>query len=132
MKNRFFAFLASAIIATGTVYAQDWAPAGDHIRTAWAEEVAPDNVHKEYPRPQMVRPEWKSLNGLWEYSITPKNVTVPEKFDGRILVPFAVESSLSGVGRTLTPDDALWYKTTFKVPSAWKGKRLMLNFEAVD
>ena len=132
MNNRLFAFLALAIMATGTVYAQDWAPAGDHIRTVWAEEVTPDNVHKEYPRPQMVRPEWKSLNGLWEYSITPKNVSVPEKFDGRILVPFAVESSLSGVGRTLTPDDALWYKTTFKVPSAWKGKRLMLNFEAVD
>lgn len=80
----------------------------------------------------MVRPEWKSLNGLWEYSITPKNVAVPERFDGQILVPFAVESSLSGVGRMLTPEDALWYKTTFRVPSAWKGKRLMLNFEAVD
>ena len=132
MNNRFFAFLALAIMATGTANAQDWAPAGDHIRTTWAEEVTPNNVHKEYPRPQMVRPEWKSLNGLWEYSITPKNVAVPEKFDGPILVPFAVESSLSGVGRTLTPDDALWYKTTFKVPSAWKGKRLMLNFEAVD
>jgi hypothetical protein len=67
----------------------------------------------------MVRPDWKSLNGLWEYSITPKNVAVPERFDGQILVPFAVESSLSGVGRTFTPEDALWYRTTFRVPSAW-------------
>lgn len=132
MKNCLCTALVLSLMTAGTVSAQSWAPAGDHIRTPWAEEVTPDNVHKEYPRPQMVRPEWKSLNGLWEYSITPKNAAVPEKFDGQILVPFAVESSLSGVGRMLTPEDALWYKTTFKVPSAWKGKRLMLNFEAVD
>ena len=132
MKNCLCTALVLSLMTAGTVSAQSWAPAGDHIRTPWAEEVTPENVHKEYPRPQMVRPEWKSLNGLWEYSITPKNAAVPEKFDGQILVPFAVESSLSGVGRMLTPEDALWYKTTFRVPSAWKGKRLMLNFEAVD
>lgn len=132
MKNCLCTALVLSLMTAGTVSAQSWAPAGDRIRTAWAEEVTPENVHKEYPRPQMVRPDWKSLNGLWEYSITPKNVAVPEKFDGQILVPFAVESSLSGVGRTFTPEDALWYRTTFRVPSAWKGKRLLLNFEAVD
>ena len=132
MKNCLCTALVLSLMTAGTVSAQSWAPAGDRIRTAWAEEVTPENVHKEYPRPQMVRPDWKSLNGLWEYSITPKNAVVPERFDGQILVPFAVESSLSGVGRMLTPEDALWYKTTFRVPSAWKGKRLMLNFEAVD
>ncbi len=132
MRSHLFAVLALSLTLAGTVSAQEWTPFGDRIRTSWAEEVTPANVHKEYPRPQMVRPEWKSLNGLWEYSITPKNSAVPEKFDGRILVPFAVESSLSGVGRALTPEDALWYRTTFRVPSAWKGKRLMLNFEAVD
>lgn len=132
MKNCLCTALVLSLMTAGTVSAQSWTPAGDRIRTAWAEEVTPENVHKEYPRPQMVRPDWKSLNGLWEYSITPKNAVVPERFDGQILVPFAVESSLSGVGRMLTPEDALWYKTTFRVPSAWKGKRLMLNFEAVD
>ena len=116
----------------GHLSAQEWAPAGDRIRTRWAEEVSPANVHKEYPRPQMVRPDWKSLNGLWKYSITGKGDPLPETFEGRILVPFAVESSLSGVGRELKADDALWYRTTFKVPGNWKGKRLMLNFEAVD
>lgn len=132
MKNCLCTVLVLSLMTAGTVSAQSWAPAGDRIRTAWAEEVTPENVHKEYPRPQMVRPDWKSLNGLWEYSITPKNAVVPERFDGQILVPFAVESSLSGVGRTFTPEDALWYRTTFRVPSAWKGKRLLLNFEAVD
>ena len=132
MKNCLCTALVLSLMTAGTVSAQSWAPTGDRIRTAWAEEVTPENVHKEYPRPQMVRPDWKSLNGLWEYSITPKNAAVPERFDGQILVPFAVESSLSGVGRTFTPEDALWYRTTFRVPSAWKGKRLLLNFEAVD
>ena len=116
----------------GSAFAQQWAPAGDRIRTKWAEEVSPANVHPEYPRPQMVRPDWKSLNGLWDYAITPKSSPKPSSFDGKILVPFAVESSLSGVGRTFTADDALWYSTEFTVPSAWKGKRLMLNFDAVD
>ena len=124
--------MAAAIAAVTVASAQTWAPAGDRIKTKWAEEVSPANAHPEYPRPQMVRPDWKSLNGLWDYAITPKTATCPEVFDGKILVPFAVESSLSGVGRTFTPDDALWYKTVFTVPSTWKDKRLSLNFEAVD
>ena len=132
MKIRFITLAAAVLAVASSASAQQWAPAGDRIKTKWAEEVSPTNAHPEYPRPQMVRSEWQSLNGLWDYAITPKSEPKPAKFDGKILVPFAVESSLSGVGRKVTPDDALWYKTTFTVPSAWKGKRLMLNFDAVD
>ena len=132
MKSRLIITLAAALVAVTGASAQTWAPAGDRIKTKWAEDVSPANAHPEYPRPQMVRPDWKSLNGLWDYAITHKTAVRPEVFDGKILVPFAVESSLSGVGKTFTPDDALWYKTVFTVPSAWKDKRLKLNFEAVD
>lgn len=112
--------------------AQEWTPAGDNIRTEWAGKVTPANVHKEYPRPQMVRSEWQSLNGLWDYAITSQAEASPAKMDGQILVPFAVESSLSGVGRELNADQALWYKTSFNLPKEWKGKRVRLNFDAVD
>ena len=132
MKSRFITLIVAAFAVVGSASAQQWAPAGDRIRTKWADEVSPANAHPEYPRLQMVRGEWKSLNGLWDYAITPKSEARPKAFDGKILVPFAVESSLSGVGRTFTADDALWYRTTFSVPSSWKGKRLMLNFDAVD
>ena len=132
MRKRIIASFAALLAVAGMLSAQQWAPAGDRIKTKWADEVSPTNAHPEYPRPQMVRQDWQSLNGLWDYAITPKSQPCPRSFDGKILVPFAIESSLSGVGRTFTADDALWYKTTFSVPSAWKGKRLMLNFEAVD
>ena len=108
-----------------------WAPAGNHIRTAWADKVSPSNAHPEYPRPQMVRGDWKSLNGLWDYAIVPADYPEPKYADGKILVPFCAESSLSGVGKQVGPKDALWYKTTFEVPSAWK-ERVLLHFDAVD
>ena len=132
MSRRFITTLAAILAVAGTLSAQSWAPAGNRIKTKWAEEVSPTNAHPEYPRPQMLRPEWKSLNGLWDYAVTPKSEARPKTFDGKILVPFAIESSLSGVGKALTPDEALWYSTTFSVPSNWKGKRLILNFDAVD
>ena len=83
-----------------------WAPVGDRIMTEWASQVDPDNVLPEYPRPQLVREEWLNMNGLWSYAITPAESEAPVEFEGQILVPFAVESALSGVGRTLTENDA--------------------------
>ena len=76
--------------------------------TQWGEDLDPADVLSEYPRPQMMRDRWANLNGLWEYAITTHDAA-PEKMDGHILVPFAVESALSGVGRAVTENDALWY-----------------------
>lgn len=109
-----------------------WKPAGDKIMTEWGENIDPNNVLPEYPRPQLVRGEWINLNGLWDYAIKPANEEMPEIFDGKILVPFAVESALSGVGKSVGEDDALWYSREFKLPKEWKNSRIRLNFGAVD
>ena len=105
----------------------EWAPLQDHILTKWADNIDPANPLPEYPRPQLQRAQWQSLNGLWDYAIGPKDQERPAP-QGKILVPFAIESALSGVGKHITADDALWYSTTFKVPKNWKGKQLWLNF----
>jgi len=121
----------SAVLLSSCASAPEWAPAGDRIMTSWGEALDPENVLQEYPRPQMVRERWANLNGLWEYAITPADA-VPDKMDGHILVPFAVESALSGVGKSVTENDALWYEREFSVPKDWAGSRIMLNFGAVD
>lgn len=121
---------AAALLTTLGGMAQ-WQPAGDRIRTAWSEEIDPQNVLPEYPRPQMVRSEWKNLNGLWNYAIRPLDEQ-PAAFDGEILVPFAVESSLSGVGERLGSKNELWYERTFEISPKWNGKRILLHFGAVD
>ena len=75
--------------------------------------------HPEYPRPQLVRPEWAPLNGLWDYAFVPMGSPAPATWDGKILVPFAVESALSGVGRSPMPTEAIVYHRTFDVPKEW-------------
>ena len=109
-----------------------WKPAGDKIMTEWASQVDPNNVLPEYPRPIMERGEWKNLNGLWNYAIIEKDQPIPATFDGEILVPFAVESALSGVGKRMDDTKELIYQRSFDVPSAWKGKQVLLHFGAVD
>lgn len=123
--------LVVLVLASVTAFAQ-WQPAGDKIKTNWAETLDPNNVLPEYPRPIMERSSWENLNGLWEYAILPVGKAEPKAFDGEILVPFAVESSLSGVQKSLGKDNELWYKRTFSVPSNWKGKDVLLHFGAVD
>jgi beta-galactosidase/beta-glucuronidase len=110
----------------------DWKIAGSKIVTEWAAQVNPANPLPQYPRPQMVRNNWKNLNGLWNYSIRPKDEVATTSSDGKILVPFAVESALSGVAKTVGKDSVLWYKTSFAVPSSMKGQKVLLHFGAVD
>ena len=103
------------------------------LTTRWGEQIDPKNVHQEYPRPQLVRKHWKNLNGYWDYSLEPLEVTkAPESFDKKILVPFPLEAGLSGVMTTLGYTKNIWYRRTFEVPDEWKKDRLVLNFEAVD
>ncbi|NCI48199.1 glycoside hydrolase family 2 protein [Sediminibacterium soli] len=110
-----------------------WKIVPGKITTAWSVNINPDKVLPEYPRPQMVREDWSNLNGLWQYTIVPAGDTrsFPESYEGNILVPFAVESALSGVGRTVGKDSVLWYRRTVPV-SAAGGKRVLLHFGAVD
>lgn len=102
------------------------------IETRWTEEVSPTNALKEYPRPQMVRSKWTNLNGLWNYAVTTKNEILPHKYDGKILVPYPIESALSGVKKSLQPDQLLWYKKNIVKPLAKAGEKVLLHFGAVD
>lgn len=124
--------LACGMWAAATAACAQYAPAGDRIKTPWGEKIDVDQVWNEYPRPIMKRTDWSNLNGLWSYAIEPKNTAMPRQYEGEILVPFAVESSLSGVGRRLGEEEALWYKRDFTVPSKWRGQHVLLHFGAVD
>ena len=110
-----------------------WQPAKGPLMTRWAAEVSSENALPEYPRPTMTRPEWRNLNGLWDYAITAKSAEQrPAAWDGKILVPFPIESALSGVMRPLKPDQRLWYRRKFSIPEKWAGQRVLLHFGAVD
>ncbi|WP_016909348.1 glycoside hydrolase family 2 [Streptomyces xiaopingdaonensis] len=106
------------------------------LRTDWADEVGPDNALPEYPRPQLKRDEWRNLNGTWQFAGAEAGEEPPvgpeNELDEEILVPYPVESQLSGVERH---EERMWYKRSFEVPEGWEvgsGKRLRLNFDAVD
>lgn len=129
MKKLLFVFFVGLF---SLINAQSWQPAGDKIKSKWAEEVDADNPLPEYPRPLLVRDRWLSLNGLWDYAIVDLGSSIPEAFDGKILVPYAIESSLSGVQKRVGEKHELWYHRTFTVPSGWENKKLLLNFGAVD
>ena len=127
-----FLILSLLLASLTTEVCAQWKPVGDKIKTQWADKINTSAVLPEYPRPIMERKEWKNLNGLWEYAITDLGKCTPVHFDGQILVPFAVESSLSGVGKKVGAKKELWYSRSFEVPSAWKNKNILLHFGAVD
>ncbi|MDF9826159.1 hypothetical protein M2447_000235 [Ereboglobus sp. PH5-10] len=100
--------------------------------TPWAADAQAGRGWQEYPRPQMTRATWQNLNGQWDYAITPLAAAAPAKYDGKIRVPYPVESVLSGVARELKPGQRLWYHRAFTIPKAWDGQRVLLHFGAVD
>lgn len=128
MKKAILSICCAAMALAAS--AQEWAPAGDNIRTRWAADIDPSCPLPEYPRPQMVRSEWRNLNGLWNYAVTPADAEYASQ--GDILVPYPLESSLSGVGGRLAKSEALWYEREFTVPKKWKGRDVLLHFGAVD
>jgi hypothetical protein len=132
--NRHICIALLTFVATRFTGAADsaWAPVPGRIITRWAADVSPDKVHPEYPRPTLVRKDWLSLNGLWDYAIGATNSGRPAQYQGKILMPFPVESALSGVQKMVGSTNTLWYRRTFNVPGAWKGRRVRLNFGAVD
>ena len=126
-----FAASLGCLFLSARVGAEAWKPARGPLMTRWANDVSPENAHPEYPRPQMVRPRWLNLNGVWQLALGKPEDAVPsgKELPRRILVPFPVESALSGV---MEQADRLWYRRTFQVPEAWKGDRVLLHFQAVD
>ena len=124
-----FARACSSLLLLSSFALADWKPVEGGMFTRWGREVVADKAWQEDPRPQMERGNWTNLNGLWSYAVTARDAARPAAWDGDILVPFAPESALSGVGRMIEPDQNLWYKRTFK--GGGKG-RTLLHFEAVD
>jgi hypothetical protein len=128
-NGRAYLLIVSLFALVTRVHAQDSA---SHLKTRWAADVSGEHAWPEYPRPQMVRREWMNLNGRWDYAITDIAATRPVTFDGHILVPFAVESQLSGVRRSVSETQRLWYRRTFRAPRLARGEHLLLHFGAVD
>lgn len=109
-----------------------WRPAPGKLVTRWGAEVSPENAWQEYPRPQLTRPQWLNLNGLWDYAIAPVAVEMVLEYNSQILVPFPLESALSGVKRALQPTERLWYHRSFTIPEEWRGQRVLLHIGASD
>lgn len=143
MRKRLLYWTFAVIVLTPLIcraQTGSWQPVKGSLTTPWTAQVGPDNVHTQYPRPQMRRQHWQHLNGLWSYKITPALTNTPaaaglEQNSGggsKILVPFSVASNLSGVGKSLSPEQKLWYQRQFTIPASWKGQRVLLHFGAVD
>ena len=128
MFSKLAVSLAAALLPLSLAFG--WAPADSSMSTPWTAGVNVSNPLGEYPRPQMTRSKWKSLNGLWNYAVTDSTAAEMPEPEGEILVPYCIESPLSGVGRPFLPGDVLWYRRTFKVPAGWS--RTLLHFDAVD
>ncbi|HSU68478.1 MAG TPA: glycoside hydrolase family 2 TIM barrel-domain containing protein [Tepidisphaeraceae bacterium] len=135
MTHRARLFLAILVLHLGFISlahaADPWKPADGPLKTRWAKDVLPTNALPEYPRPQMVRKDWQNLNGVWQFQSAQPGEEPPfgKDLKEQILVPYPVESALSGVMRH---EPRMWYRRTFEVPADWKGRHVLLHFDAVD
>src|SRR3954463_11347457 len=125
IASSLFLFVCSGISHAETPAPAPWHQQKDALMTQWAPDVSPDNALREYPRPQMERPEWVNLNGLWDYAIVPSDTEgFPKKFQGKILVPYPVESALSGVMKSVGAENRLWYRRGFGRAARVGGQRV--------
>ncbi|HET6246506.1 MAG TPA: glycoside hydrolase family 2 TIM barrel-domain containing protein [Tepidisphaeraceae bacterium] len=135
MKRFFAGCLAAASLVTITVFTHiaraEWKQADGPLKTQWAKDVTPANALPEYPRPQMVRKDWISLNGLWQFAAAKEGDEAPAGKDlaEQILVPYPMESALSGIMRH---EDRAWYRRTFEVPKDWGTRNVLLHLDAVN
>ncbi len=136
MKLKMMVALAGVFVgvtaANGAEPGPEWKAVEGRLMTRWGKQVTPENAWREYPRPQMVREKWMNLNGLWGYAVAGADAPEPGAETGKILVPYPIESALSGVGKPLEPGARLWYRRNFVIPEDWKGQRVLLHFGAVD
>lgn len=130
------ALVATALVGTGMSPAAAapaaWEPKPAPMTTPWTNSVPVDKPLPEYPRPQLTRPDWTNLNGIWDFAVTGRDAGQPATFPEQIRVPFVAESALSGIQRRITENDKLWYKRTFTVPANWNNRRVKLHFGASD
>src|SRR5690606_14383422 len=136
MMTKSYFSLLFLILQSGFIMSQTptWKPVEGKIMSKWVADIDPAKPLPEYPRPQLVREDnWQNLNGLWLYAITNKaQMDIPSTFDGDILVPYPIESALSGVGKWVGKDSVLWYKTEIEVDKELRRKELLLHFGAID
>jgi len=129
VKKLLFGFCLAGCLVNSAL--GEWKPVEGKMLTPWGQKLEVASLWQEYPRPQLRRESWANLNGLWRYGMVGKDAVKPESWDGEILVPFCPESALSGVGRLLEPDQALWYERELAAKPV-SGKRTLLHFGAVD
>lgn len=122
--------IISASLFSSIALAENWQPQQGAMLTQWGEKVTPENVWQAYPRPQMVRQNWQNLNGLWQFKTQEKNAPAPQSYNQQILVPFVMESPLSGIGKRLAETDVIWYQKEFEYTP--HSGRSLLNFEGCD
>lgn len=133
LRITLLATFISLLFTDLTAQEETWKPVEGKIMSSWTTAVDPKNPLPEYPRPHLVRQNWQNLNGLWDYAIhTGKLGNLPTEYEGQILVPYPIESALSGVGKTVGKEQTLWYRKSISIDKNIRNKRVILHFGAVD